>query len=361
MDNDFSAIRSIQELKNLLDSGAITPQEYEALKRKIIFGPTGADAPPAPITPPVTRSIVTDTPTPAPIVVDPVTPSYRNERIVPPVSPVPPVNVNPVRPTEPVAPTAVNEDIYVEEKKKKDWLLTILITLGVLLLLGLIGYNLLSDSESERLTSTSGPETEVVPVDTTANAEEVTNSTRPDRIEAVGDTAAATIPPAPVPVATPTPDTVTNTVKPEAATPVTSTNKTALSEVEILSRINNQLETYYEDIKTAPFSAERHFAPTVERYYTLQNTTPSAINENINTYHFPEFQDSESSIEGGTMKLTANNANGYEVTYLEHGSAFRKSKGQKQETTARVRARFDPNFKMTYFRQEALLENKFVE
>lgn len=358
MENDFSAIRSIQELKNLLDSGAITPQEYEALKRKIIFGPNGADVNPAPATPPVNRSIVTDTPSPTAIPANPVNPPYRNERIVQPVQPVTPVPpVSTMRPAEPVEQTAVTEDIYVEETKKKDWLLTILITLGVLLLLGLIGYNLLIDSESERLTSTSGPDTEVVPVDTAANAEEVTTSTRPDRIEAAGDTAAAAIPPAPV--NTSTPDTATNTTKPATTTPVAPSN--ALSEVEILSRINNQLEAYYEDIKTSPFSAERHFAPTVERYYTLQNTTPASINENINTYHFPEFQDSESSIEGGSMKLTANNVNGYEVTYLEHGSAFRKSKGQKQETTARVRAKFNPNFKMTYFRQEALLENKFVE
>ncbi|MDB5263642.1 MAG: hypothetical protein JWQ14_2925, partial [Adhaeribacter sp.] len=74
-----------------------------------------------------------------------------------------------------------------------------------------------------------------------------------------------------------------------------------------------------------------------------------------------EFQDSQSSIEEGSLKMTGSGNNGYEVTYIEHGSAFRKSKGQKQETTARVRARFDKDFKLTYFRQEQLLENRFID
>ena len=361
MENDFSAIRSIQELKNLLDSGAITPQEYEALKRKIIFGTPGADAnttpatPATPTTPISSRPIITDTPLPTPVAGDPITPQYKSEPFVQP-DPVPPTTS--YHDTDTIGPEGVNEEVYVEEGKKKDWLLTILITLGVLLLLGLIGYNLLSDSESERLTSTSGSENEELVADT-ATAPIETASTRPDRIEAAGDTATATIPAPPVtaPPANVAPadtQTTTSTPPPVAAAP-------AVTDAEALSRINDRLTSYYDDIKTAPFSAQLHFAPTVARYYTLVNTNPAAINDNINTYHFPEFQDSESTIEEGSMKLVSNNAEGFEVTYLEHGSAFRKSKGQKQQTTARVRAKFDPNYKMTYFRQEALLENKFVE
>ena len=60
MENDFSAIRSIQELKNLLDSGAITQQEFDALKRKIIFGSNQPDAKPDPVTPPTSWSLPTN-------------------------------------------------------------------------------------------------------------------------------------------------------------------------------------------------------------------------------------------------------------------------------------------------------------
>jgi len=355
MENDFSAIRSIQELKNLLDSGAITPQEYEALKRKVIFGPNGADTNPTPVATNNTRPSITDTPAPAPAT--PV-PPYRPERVVQPdpVTPIPPVAT--LRNTNTIQPEALEEEVYVEEDKKKDWLLTILITLGVLLLLGLIGYNLFNDTESERLTSTSGPDNEEIVADTATAMTETTASTRSDRIEVAGDTATI-IPPAPV--NTPITEEVTATAEEATNTPAAQPAAPVISEVEALSQINNRLESYYNDMKTSPFDAQRHFAPTVERYYTLVNTTPAAINENINTYHFPEFQDSESSIEGGSMKLVSSNADGFEVTYLEHGSSFRKSKGQKQEIIARVRAKFDSNFKMTYFRQEALLENKFVE
>ena len=113
-------------------------------------------------------------------------------------------------------------------------------------------------------------------------------------------------------------------------------------------------------MEAAPFDASNYFALQVERYYTLSNTTRAAINENVNTYHFPEFLDGKSSIQEGSMAVVNVGNNSYELTYLENGSAFRKSKNQKQETKAAVRVRFNPDFKITYFRQEQLLENRFI-
>lgn len=340
MENDFSAIRSLQELKNLLDSGAITQEEYEALKKKIIFGKSGGD-------PAATLPTTHLAPTPEPLGGDPVVPEYSNEDYVGyDAAPQPPRTHNP----DAIGPEGVGEGGDLAEPRKKDMLVTILITLGVLLLLGLIAYQLMSDQDSEKLTSISGPED--LSTDTTMAPSRVAEPAATNG-QVARDTVAA-------PAAATTPDAQ---AAPIDASPTSGTTPAAvpgLSEEEILSRARDRLESYYDDMRNPPFSAQRHFAPQVERYYTLSNTSPAAINENITSYHFPEFQDSEVTIEEGSMKASSL-ANGYEVTYIENGSALRKSKNQKQQTKARVRARFDAGFKMTYFRQEALLENTFVE
>jgi hypothetical protein len=344
MENDFSAIRSLQELKNLLDSGAITQQEYEALKKKIIFGSSSATPTAAP-TPMPTAHLV---PHPEPLGADPVAPEYNNEAYVGyDDGSRPPRSHNP----DALGPEGVGEGEDLAQPRQKDMLVTILITLGVLLLLGLIAYQLMSNQNSEKLTSTSGPE---------ETAQDTVARVAPPAAEpALGD-GQITRDSVVAPASANTPDASVATIDGNPGTTAATPASPSLSDEEVISRATDRLESYYDDMRNAPFSAQRHFAPAVERYYTLSNTTPGAINENINAYHFPEFQDSEAGIESGSMKVSSV-PDGYEVTYIEQGTAFRKSKNQKQQTKARVRARFDPSFKMTYFRQEALLENNFIE
>ncbi len=45
MNDENSTIRSLHELKTLFDSGAITAEEYEALKKRIIYGATATTEP----------------------------------------------------------------------------------------------------------------------------------------------------------------------------------------------------------------------------------------------------------------------------------------------------------------------------
>lgn len=345
MENDFAAIRSLQELKNLLDSGAITQEEYDALKKKIIFGKSGGE--------PATGLPASHlAPTPEPLGGDPVVPEfsqaeYSNEDYVGyDTSSRPARTHNP----DAIGPEGVGEGGDLAEPRQKDMLVTILVTLGVLLLLGLIAYQLMSSQDSEKLTSISGSED--LPADTSAAPSRAVEPAATNG-QIIQDTSAA-----PATAIIPDAETAPIDANPEvsAVTPVIP----SLSEEEILVRAKDRLLSYYDDMRDPPFSAQRHFAPQVERYYTLVNTTPEAINENITTYHFPEFQDSEVTIEEGSMNASQV-TNGYEVTYIENGTALRKSKNQKQQTKARVRARFDAGFKMTYFRQEALLENTFVE
>jgi hypothetical protein len=324
MENDFSAIRSLQELKNLLDAGAITQQEYDTLKKKIIFGKS--DSEPAAGTPLPTSHIA---PSPE---------QQRNEAYVA-------YDNGARRPHNPDAlgPEGVGEGGDLAEPKRKDMLVTILVTLGVLLLLSLITYQLMNNQDSsENLTSTSRTETAAA-----------------DTALAFGTGAALPRPDTGTAVAAPLPDTGGAAIDGTAAS-AAAPELPNLQEEEIISRAKDRLESYYDDMRSAPFSADRHFAASVAQYYNLMNTTPAAINNHIDTTHFPEFQDSEAAIEAGSMKVSAV-PGGFEVTYIENGTAFRKSRNQKQQTKARIRARFDPGFKINYFRQEALLENNFVE
>ncbi|WP_026461665.1 SHOCT domain-containing protein [Adhaeribacter aquaticus] len=349
MENDFSAIKSLNELKNLLDSGAITPEEFVVLKRKIIYGnalstndATILPSQPEPESLPANADYVE---------ADPVTPDYSNESYVSYDTGLESRNTN----TDAIGPDGVASTTDYSDTKGKDWLVTILVTLGVFLMIGLIAYQFFGDKDSEKLTSKSGPTEEVIgdgrlDVPKGPDAEpQITTVTTSGSLAGAASPENGTSP-----ATTVTDNTTTAATEAQATAP-------SISNEEALERVKDRLQSFYDDLKAAPFSAQRHFASNVERFYTLANTTPAAINDNINTNHFPEFQESEATIEDGSIKLENNTGGGYEVTFIEHGTAFRKSKGQKQETTARVRAKFDQSFKLIYFRQEQLLENKFLE
>lgn len=346
MNNQDSTIRSLHELKTLFDSGAITQEEYESLKKRIIYGNTPHDS-----SPPTESVSSLDSSNPVETKVIYPTPNATSRPVdLPP----PPVSNPPIIEEQPDEPGLAGAG--AAPVNKKDWLLITLAVLGAILLLGLIAYQFLNKPNSEHLTSKSGPETEaIIPAETPAAADPAeTTSDRSDRIVGVSPDTSAITQPAPT-QETPVTAPVTGTATPEPEAGLLTDKN------EIISKATERLKAYYDDVQAAPFNAGNYFAPQVERYYTLTNTTPQAITENINTYHFPEFLDGKTTIQEGSMKVQRASNGIYELTYLENGSAFRKSKNQQQETKAAVRVRFNPDFKITYFRQEQLLENKFTD
>lgn len=371
MTNENATLRSLQELKTLFDSGAITPEEYESLKKRIIYGINSSQPQPAPTrVASATRSGDTQVlyPTPnatsQPVVVPslPVAEPTSSEQKIP--SPVQELSetdaiIRRSGLNAPEAATAAEPYSATESKpaKRKDWLLITLGALGTLLLLALLAYQLFNKPESERLTSKSGPDLEeaepaVAPEATaTAPAPEVIAAPTEQPGNTGADSATITSS-APASVTTVTP-----------APPVTEASPTGrlTDENEIIQKATAQLQAYYQDMQAPPFNAADYFAPRVERYYTLINTIPTAITKNINSYHFSEFLNGKTVIQDGSMQVKNSTHNGYELTYLERGSAFRKSRNQQQATTSRVRVKFDLDFKIAYFRQEQLLENKFTD
>ncbi|TYZ09652.1 SHOCT domain-containing protein [Hymenobacter lutimineralis] len=369
MPQDSSPLDTLRQLKEWLDAGTITPQEFDTLKRKLLFSEAQTTPPAAA---PHEEHVV-----PGPIE-DPGLPTYVESppTPVPPVAEVPPVRATPAeffthpteigRPDESPSrqpdflasppPPEPAEAVYEEPAPApRNPLMLILIIGGIVALLGLIAYLAIGNRDSERLSSTTmtaadslavqpeeGPQTEQIVLDPAAAPETVRVAPVLPPAAPVDSAASA-----PAPAATET----TPTAAPASA-----------DDNAVRSQVQSALTAYYEDLKAAPFDAATHFAPQVERFYTQQNTTPAAINEELAKSHFPEFTEAETTIEPGSLQVGPVTEDGSRmITYREKSRAFRQSKQQHQQTTAQVRVRLDKNFKITYLRQERLLENVFSE
>lgn len=385
MEKDPSPLDTLRQLKEWLDAGTITQQEFDTLKQKLVFkaapGPSPAPPTDLPVSlaPPV-GALPLDYPvasepttTIAPIE-DPLLPPVTTEPVggartaVPPTPPVTTLGFShPLEAGRPgaspsqddafVTPAAPDPTEYVEEAAyaapAKSPLSTILIIGGIVLLLSLVAYLMLGNRDSERLSSTN-----LTAADSVATRPE--EGPQSEQIDLPPAAAPETIRVAPVVPAMPATDSaVAPATVPAEESPVTPP---VADESAAQARIESTLQNYYSDLQAAPFSAAAYFAPKVERFYLQQNTTPAAINAELEKTHFPEFLEAQSTIEPGTLKISPPVADGSRVvTFVEKSSALRQSLQKHQQTAAQVRVRFDKNFKIVYLRQEKLLENNFSD
>ncbi|NVO30964.1 SHOCT domain-containing protein [Hymenobacter lapidiphilus] len=389
MEKDLSPLDTLRQLKEWLDAGTITPDEFQTLKQKLVFAPaTPAVAPeaaapefrspelpePGPTGPEVSGAIV-----PGMMPELPPTEPELSAAIVPDVPPAPPVRPEPttVAPVEmmpmlpPVThspatgPYGVAEQEYVEEDAytapRKSPLMTIVVVASILALLALVAYLLTDGRDSERLTSTSR-----TTADSVAVAPEVGPQT--EQIELPPIAAPETIRVAPVvaPIVAPAPaDTAVGEVSaPPAVTPAPAAADASvgLSASAAKARVETIMQRYYTDLQAPPFTATAYFAPQIERFYLMQNTTPAAISAELARTHFPEFLEAQTSIRPGTLQVGTPVADGSRVvTFVENSTALRQSLQKRQQTAAQMRVRFDKDFKIVYLRQEKLLENNFEE
>lgn len=356
--NNSSPLDTLRQLKEMLDAGAITQEEFNKLKQQLLFGGTAASAgsaptPVAPVTvPPMGASLA---PPESQMIAPPV-----DDPLLPPVIPAGSQPLEPVvfdagtqRPTEgPLSPPpTAYETEPLEEAPRQSPLGLILIIGGVLALLGVIGYLVLGNRSSERLTSSS-----LTPADTAAVA-----------VEEGPQAAQLDLPPVQAPETVRVQTNIPLTAAPidtlaSGATAAQDAAAAAAAEAATRNQVQRVLTALYADLQTPPFSAAQYFAPQVERFLQLQNTTPTAIDEDLNRTYFPDVAESKLSISPGTLQIGTPAEDGsITVTYQENGRSLRKSLNQYQQTRAQVRVRFDNTGKLTYFRQERLLENKFTD
>jgi hypothetical protein len=152
-----SALATLRQLKEMLDAGALTPQEFETLKQKLLFGPEAA----APITePPLSVTLGPSSAAADPVVSAPVVPTTVD---LPPASATA-ESTDWLAAAAPVLmeDTPTNPLIEAPEERRNPLTLVFIIG-GVLLLLAMVLYLTLGgNTPDEHLTSTSqtaAPET----------------------------------------------------------------------------------------------------------------------------------------------------------------------------------------------------------
>lgn len=149
-----SPIATLRQLKEMLDAGTLTPQEFEALKQKLIFG-TDAAVPAAPVAPAIPAS---------PIPPAYVAPADASVPVAPEVSPVPPPETPDWLAAAAPAlvdhsastPVAEEELVYDEGLEKRNPLNLVFALGGALVFLAVVLYLTLGNrAADEHLTSTT--------------------------------------------------------------------------------------------------------------------------------------------------------------------------------------------------------------
>ena len=344
---DASPLDTLRQLKEWLDAGTITPQEFEALKKKLLFNDPAPPhpLPSAPAPAANSEAAVPPPPAPAAAPIDEPAPPYSNE---------------------PPPAAFAEEDALVPPPAKSNALTTILIVGGILALLAVVVYLATGTRPSERLTSVSKTAADTVAVQPEVGPQaeqlELPPVAAPETVRVVPAAPPVAVPADSGSAAPPAASPAAPVATVPAPTPAPTPTPAPADENAVRTRVLQALTAYYDDLKTAPFDAAQHFAPAVERFYTLQNTTPAAINDDLTKSHFPEFTEEETQVVPGSLKIGPETEDGTRlVTYQERSRAFRASRQQHQQTTAQVRARLNRDYQLTYLRQERLLENTFSE
>ena len=92
MENPSSPLDTLRQLKEMLDAGALTPTEFEALKQRLVFAPGAAAAEaPAPVVPPAAAPVI---PAVSPPLTVPVAPLH-DMPVAPPATPPASFHPNP--------------------------------------------------------------------------------------------------------------------------------------------------------------------------------------------------------------------------------------------------------------------------
>jgi hypothetical protein len=231
MDNNPSSpLETLRQLKEMLDAGALTPAEFEALKQRLVLNP-GAPLPPA-VTPtaPVPAAVPPVVLPPAPVVEQP-SPTFEdvaNESPAP--APIPRTTASTsgyVAPTEPTdlpdslafpdaaspepqpapEPAWKTRDEFpaIVEETARNPLALVLSIGGVLVFLAVVAYLTLNRPPSEHISSTSqtAADSLATTIDTGPQAQQLpTTVAAPETIRVAPTNPAPIVPARPAPVAT---------------------------------------------------------------------------------------------------------------------------------------------------------------
>jgi len=129
------------------------------------------------------------------------------------------------------------------------------------------------------------------------------------------------------------------------------------AEAELRQAVISVISNYYSGLNNKTFDANLYFADNVERFITMTNTNPSAINAYINNSFYDEFIDAHFEMEADSNTVSIQDAGYTIIEYIEQGKWYRASKHYYQKTRVHVKVIINSDLKITYFHQYNVIEN----
>lgn len=183
-----SSLAALRQLKEMLDAGAITPQEFETLKRQLVFGSEPAPLPTEPSPAPPRSNVASEAPTPLPA--ENITAYEATAPNPAELPPPPPADPDWLAAPAPSLLASEEPDLPPAEERRNPLNLVFAIG-GLLVFLGVVAYLLIGRpaQPSEHLTSgtqTAADSAAVVP-EVGPQAEQLTlpPATAPDTVRVV--------------------------------------------------------------------------------------------------------------------------------------------------------------------------------
>lgn len=121
------------------------------------------------------------------------------------------------------------------------------------------------------------------------------------------------------------------------------------------------IESYYNSIEDHTFDASNYFTSSVTNFIKMQNTTPSAINDYINSSFYSEFQDPKYEIDGDSFTEEYLDNGDYKISFIEIADCYRKSLAKNQHLKVKTLILFDNEGKILSWQQTDIIENTFTK
>lgn len=131
---------------------------------------------------------------------------------------------------------------------------------------------------------------------------------------------------------------------------------TKVSKTNVSAR--QPIDLYYEELRSENFDANRYFSPQIERFISMKNTTPEAINKYIINSYFKGYKNNDYSIENGSYEERSLDNGNTEASFIEVGTCFKVKQDKDLFTRLKMVVLVNSEGKIYKWTQTAVLEKR---
>jgi len=122
-------------------------------------------------------------------------------------------------------------------------------------------------------------------------------------------------------------------------------------------QIRNRINSLFQDIGHERLNAHAHFAPSVKQYISMKQTNPSAINENLRKYSYPEYRFHRPKVRKESFRMIDATPGAYRAEFIQEGTCYRESKRKAWQIVVWVEAQFNYNYKITSWVEKEVIKS----